>query len=462
MKVENNLLEGSISKTIYLVAAPTMITMFMQTAYNLIDAIWIGKLGFVALAAVAAANFFLWLIFSACSLVEIGVNSLIAKYYGAEDHLSVNKIGIYGLRYSIFSSFIISLVGLFFLDSSLINSLGLDSDVIAQMILFLAPIFVFLPCFGLMTTSTAIFRGIGDTKTPLIVLSSTLLLNAVLAPILIFGYHFQGYGISGGAFATIVSELIASFINIYLLKKRGILKKISGKFLDKKSIQDITKIGSPIAFNSIIFCVVYLFLTKIIAQFGTESVAAIGIGQRIESLAYCASVGFSMAATTLVGQNIGAKNELRAKDTAWKIIYYAGSAMMAVSIFILLFKENIAGVFTNDPKVISAAAGYLTAIGYTEVFLAFEIVMEGIFSGTGNTLPPTIIGLPINILRIPCAYFLASIFGIQGIWWTIGISTVLKGSLLLIWFKFSCSKGLIKKEKFKPEINDKLSVNLNK
>lgn len=430
--IENNLLEGSISKAIFIVAGPTMIHMFLETSYHLIDAIWIGMLGSVALAATAASSFILWLVFSACALTEVGVNSLVAKYTGAKEPESVNKVARNGFLFGIFLAFFISLFFILFCEK-IFYLMGLESDVISNAICFILPIFVGLPIFTSTTISSAVFRGIGDTKTPLKILSTSLILNAILAPLFIFGIFFPQMGIAGGALATILCQTFAALVSIYLLKKRNIVN--NSHFLEFKSFKDIFKIGSPIAVNGVIFCVVYLFLSRVISPFGTGAIAALGIGHRIESISYCISLGFSIAATTLVGQNIGAKNNKRAIDIIWKTLIYVGSVIASISVLILLFREQIAMLFSSDPDVIKNAVLYLIAIGTTEVFLGFEVVMEGVFSGLGNTLPPTIIGLPINILRVPIAYYSSKYFGISGIWWTIGLTTVLKGLILVIWFK---------------------------
>ncbi len=433
MKTDNKLLEENVAKTVYIVAAPTMIHMFLETSYHIIDAIWIGMLGSVALAAVASASFLLWLIFSCCSMVEIGVNSLVARYFGAGEKELQNEVSIFGIRFGIIVATIISLIFLPLLEP-ILNSMGLEPDVIYNGECFLIPILVGLPIFAITITCYAIFRGVGDTKTPLKILFFTLMINGLLAPILIFTANL---GVSGGAIATVIAQSIAIALNITILKKRNLIKKVDNVFLKPEIIKQIAKIGFPISVNSVIFCIVYLFLTKTISQFGTAPIAALGIGHRVESFAYCVSVGFSIAATTLVGQSLGAKNTVRIREIAWSISAYACGLMFFISIIILLFKEAIAGIFTSDPAVIAAASGYLRAIAYTEIFLAVEIVMEGVFSGMGNTMPPTVIGLPLNILRLPAAYYFSGIFGIDGIWWTIGVSTVLKGLILVIWFKFT-------------------------
>jgi putative MATE family efflux protein len=214
----NNILEGSIPKTIYIVAAPTMIHMFLETSYHLIDTIWIGMLGSIALASVAASSFILWLIFSACSLAEVGVNSLVARYTGAKDHISVNKIARNGFLFGIFLAFFIAITFILSCEQ-LFYLMGLEPDVISNALCFILPVFVGLPIFTSTTISSAIFRGIGDTKTPLKVLSATLILNAILAPLFIFGIFFPEMGIAGGALATIICQSFAALTNIYLLKK---------------------------------------------------------------------------------------------------------------------------------------------------------------------------------------------------------------------------------------------------
>ena len=410
-----------INKAIILVAGPTMIQMFLETSYHIINAIWIGMLGSIALAASASSSFFLWMIFSCCSLIEVGINSSVARSFGAKDKEAIEKVSIYGIRYAIFIGFIVSLIGIFFIEKAL-SLVGLDDNVLDSALCILYPTLIALPIFTIGISIYSIFRGIGDTKTPLKILSSTLILNGFLDPLLIFGYFsFPALGIAGAPIATIICQIIAISISLLVLKQKGYLTtKISLFKLELKYINEISKVGMPIAFNGVIFCIVYVFITNAISRFGTAPIAALGIGHRIESLGYCISLGFSIAATTLVGQSIGEKNRKKAVDTAYMITYYATGVLFVISILILIFKENIAGIFSSDPEVIKAASGYLTAIGYTEMFLATEIVLEGVFSGLGNTLPTTIIGLPLNLLRVPMAYFLSNLYGVDGVWWTIG------------------------------------------
>lgn len=436
---KNTLLDESVSKTIYIVAAPTMLHMLLETSYHLIDAFWLGMLGANALAAVASASFLLWMVFSICIIVETGVNSLIARYYGSDSKELLQRTAYHGMKYGALIAFCVAFIMLLF-QRRIFEMMGLEEIVIANAISFFTPILCGLPLFNVVIAGFAVFRGTGDTKTPLKVLFISLIINTVLAPLLIFGPGvFPELGISGAAIATVISQIIALFINIYILKEKKILIKTDNKILDPEIVRKITKIGFPVAINGVVFCIVYLFLTKIISEFGTAPVAAIGIGHRIESLAYCISVGFSIAATTLVGQSLGANMPERAKEIAWKMNFYAGGFILIFCLFILIFNNLIAGIFTSDSQVLTYTSAYLKVIAFIEVFMAFEIVMEGVFSGYGNTLPMTIVGLPANIMRIPLAYYLSQKMGVNGVWLAIGFTTAFKGIMLILWFRIYTS-----------------------
>src|SRR5688500_13116501 len=142
----NKLTEASISSAIYIVAAPTMLHMFLETAYHLIDAVWIGMLGSVALAAVASASFYLWMIFSACTMVEIGVNSLVARCYGAKDLVSLKKTAISGIKFGIILSLFLAAAGIPAIDA-VFSLMGLAPDVTDQAKCFLIPVFLGLPVY---------------------------------------------------------------------------------------------------------------------------------------------------------------------------------------------------------------------------------------------------------------------------------------------------------------------------
>jgi putative MATE family efflux protein len=196
------------------------------------------------------------------------------------------------------------------------------------------------------------------------------------------------------------------------------------------------RIGIPISISGVVFCVVYLFVNRITAGFGTEAVAALGIGNRIESINYLISFGFSTAVATLVGQNLGAGNPDRAAELAYKTVKLITSFTGFTAILFLIFPEILIRFFVDDPAVVDAGRSYVRILALSQILMGWEIVLEGAFSGAGDTVPPMIVSIPGSILRIPLAWWLAIVlgWGVTGVWWTITISSVLKGTALLIWF----------------------------
>ena len=202
-------------------------------------------------------------------------------------------------------------------------------------------------------------------------------------------------------------------------------------------VHRIIKIGIPPSIAGIVFSIVYLFINRITAHFGTQSIAALGIGNRMESLSYMTCFGFSIAAATLVGQNLGAGKPERASQSAWRTVYITSFITGGVSILFLSLPKAISSFFITDSQVIPIAVDYLRILSISQVFMAWEIVLEGAFSGAGDTLPPMMVSLPGSILRIPLAYLLAMTLGlgINGVWWSITLTSIVKGILLAFWFK---------------------------
>ena len=208
------------------------------------------------------------------------------------------------------------------------------------------------------------------------------------------------------------------------------------KWINRNVIRRLTKIGAPIAFSGVMFSASYMILTGIITRFGSPALAALGLGHRIEGLSYFTAVGFSVAASTLVGQNIGAGKLRRAETAAWLVALYVVIYLGVVSLVYYFFARNIIGFFIDDPAVIVEGTRYLKIIAVLEIFLGLEIVFEGAFSGAGNSLPPMMISVPLTWARIPLALLLAEtlVMGSNGVWWAISVTTGLKGMLLAFWW----------------------------
>jgi putative MATE family efflux protein len=439
-KPKRDLTTGSITRSIFYLALPVVATMFLETAFSIADIFWVGKLGAVSLAAVISSAFLIWMIYSLVGAVSIGVTALVARFIGAKrpDEAAFSARQAY--LFSILFALCLTVPGVLFTKWAFVL-MGTAPEVTHLGIRYLRIIFAGAITFFIIDVFSALFRASGDTKTPMLVIGGSLALNIILYPLLIFGWGpFPRLETDGAALASVFSQGIGSLLFVFLI----IRGKLACRFsllpkwdLDFSMVWRILRIGIPASSAWILFSVVYLFINKIVALFGTEAIAALGIGNRMESISFLTCIGFSTAASTLVGQNLGAGKPERSAQAARQT---AGITVMVtglVALTFFAFPRQIASFFISDPRVVEIAIGYLRILALSQMFMALEIVFEGGFAGAGNTVPPMIVSIAGSAARIPLAYLLAVHWGIgiNGVWLAITSTTIVKGVVLSFWFR---------------------------
>lgn len=440
LRVKRDLTTGSITKSIFYLALPVVATMFLETAFSIADIFWVGKLGAVSLAAVISSAFLIWIIYSLVGAVSIGVTALVARFIGAKQPDQAAFSARQAYLFSILFAVCLTLPGVLFTKWAFVL-MGTAPDVTALGIRYLRIIFAGAITFFLIDVFSALFRASGDTKTPMLVIGGSLALNIILDPFLIFGWGpFPRLGTDGAALASVFSQALGSLLFLYLVRRGKLAFKFSlvPKWdIDFSMVWRILRIGIPASSAWILFSVVYLFINKIVALFGTEAIAALGIGNRMESVSFLTCIGFSTAASTLVGQNLGAGKPERSAEAAWKTAGISVLVTGFVATMFLFFPRQIASFFISDPKVIEIGIGYLRILALSQMFMALEIVFEGAFGGAGNTVPPMIVSIVGSLARVPLAYLMAVHWGmgIVGVWWAITSTSIVKGVVLAYWFK---------------------------
>ncbi len=435
------LTEISLPRAIFRLAWPAMTSMMMVNVFNLVDAFWVGRLGTDALGGMTASAFLVWCLFSVSQVLEYGVNAVVARRVGQQNPSGAGRVSGHGLVLALVLAVVVA-GGVLPFQQQLFAALGISPGVLAASVDYMTPVLWGFPTISLWFAVEATFRGSGDTRTPMVVLAATLALNAGLDPLLIFGAGpVPAMGIAGAAWATVVSHAVGDVLLLWLLLKRPVRPHL-GAGLSGEVIWSIMRVGAPIAVTSLLFSVIYLFLTPIIASYGSAPVAAIGVGHRVEGLVFFTCMGFSAAASTLVGQHMGANNPGLAERAAWMTTWSCVLTVAVQAALFYAFAPQIFAVFTDDPAVISHGTDYLRVIAIFEVGLVGELVLEGAFSGAGNSMPPMIIGVPLTAARIPAAYLLAQSMdlGVRGVWWAIGTTTLLKGLATGAWFRLNSWK----------------------
>jgi putative MATE family efflux protein len=435
-----NVTEGPILRQVIRLAWPAVSAQFLRTFLTITNAFWVGHLGAPEMASVISSMFVIWLLFSMIDIVGGGTVAVISRFYGAREIDKVAHTARQAVLVAIAGSVVMAIVGIFGADL-MFKIMNTSPEVVKLGKSYLQIFFAFSAILLLNELFNAIFRATGDTNTPLIISLISTALNIIFDPLLIFGIGpFPKMGVAGAATGAAIS-MVVGFILYLIMIRRG---KLTFKFdwkgsyrPDFRMIGQIVKIGLPLAAAGIIFSVVYLFMNRITASFGTEAIAALGIGNRCESISYLVCFGFSVAVAALVGQNLGAKKPDRAAKSVWYTVGITCGITLVISLAFLLFPGAIASVFIGDPKVKSIAADYLVILALSQSFMAIEIVLEGAFSGAGDTLPPMIVSVIGSFARLPLAWFICFPLGVgvDGVWWSITLTSIVKGIVLVFLFR---------------------------
>lgn len=205
--------------------------------------------------------------------------------------------------------------------------------------------------------------------------------------------------------------------------------------INTNKMKEVLKISFPASAQSLIFTFISMVIAKIVIRFGTDAIATQKIGIQIESITWMTIGGLQGAIAAFVGQNYGAKKVERIHEGYQYALKIVTIFSLIITFIFLLFPKPIFSIFISDAKVIDMGVGYMVAIAFSQVFMAFEMLSVGAFNGIGKTHAPPIVSITFTALRIPMALVLSNLFGLSGVWWSISISSIFKGIVLVLWYK---------------------------
>ena len=440
MDREIKLTEGNITKTLIKLAIPIMATSFVQMAYNMMDMIWLGRVSTNAVAAAGTAGFFTWFGSSLFLIPKIGAEIGVAQSYGKDDMEAARNYVFHTMQIDIIVGLLYTLFLILF-RHNLIKFFNLgDSEVIKMSTDYLVIVSFGMVFYFLNPVFSGIFNGSGNSTTPFIVNAIGLGLNVVLDPMMILGLGpFPEMGIKGAALATIISQFIATLIFIKISRDK--LTLFCGlnifRIPDKNYIKKIFKLGFPASLQNGLFAMIAMVIAKIIAQWGPIPIAVQKVGSQIESISWLTAGGFSTALSAFVGQNYGAEEWDRIHEGYKKGLLIVGAIGIFATCLLIFGARPIFRLFIpNDEEAIKEGIIYLRILGLSQLFMTIEIATGGAFNGLGKTVPPSVVGIIFNGLRIPASLILSSYtsLGLTGVWWSISMSSVFKGIILTLWF----------------------------
>lgn len=438
MKRKVDLISGNIFRTLFTLSLPILGTSFIQMAYSMVDMIWIGRVGSAAVAAIGTAGFFTWFGSSLVLVTRTGAEVGVSQAVGKKDSSLREKYVYNSLTMAIIIAIIYTLILLIF-KNGLIDFFNLnDSEIIDMAIKYLVIVSIGMIFSFLNPQFTGIITAEGNSKIPFIANTIGLVINIILDPILIFGFGpIKPLGGSGAAIATVFAQFVVTIIFIYVFIKEGYTLKVwDKKYRDFECIKEITKWGTPNALQNCLFSFFGMIIGRIVANWGPIPIAVQKVGSQIESISWMTAGGFASALTAFTGQNYGAKKYKRVEDGYMYTLILSLALGFITSILLIVFGKQIFSIFIQEQEAIIQGADYLRILGYSQLFMCIEITTAGAFFGVGKTIPPSVVGIVFTGLRIPLALYLsqANILGIDGVWWSISLSSIFKGIILVALF----------------------------
>ena len=311
---------GPLRPVIFRLALPAVAMMACHFCFNLIDSIWVGRLiGPAALAAVSTAGFYVWILLSLGEMVEVGLIAVAARRHGEGRPDVAARVGGAAVVFALGLGALVSGLGivvtddLFRLMTVPVEVADLGREYLSTWLLGGPLVFGF---FAIEAT----FRASGDTRTPFLLLAGSVVLSVALDPLLIAGVGpFPRLGVEGAAVTSVMVRGGGFLIGVVIAWRRGLIRLDAP---DWRALPTIARIGAPLALAGVLLSIIYMWLTRFTAQFGTAALAALGVGHKVEGLGFIAITGFGLSAAALVGQNLGARQEARAREAVRLTVRY--------------------------------------------------------------------------------------------------------------------------------------------
>ena len=453
----NDLTEGPIGRKIILFALPVIASNLLMQLYNAVDSIVIGQYaGSGALAAVGVSNPIMMLFNALFMGFSVGASIIVAQTFGAKDfeRLKQSINTIFALAFTV--GIIITVLGVV-LCRPLLRLLNVPDDVIDNAAVYLTIIFTGTAGNVFFNYGGGVLRGMGDSRWPLVSLSISCFLNIVLDLWFVYGF---GWGIAGVAWATVIGQTLSGFVLAWRINKFGYGIKLSLKEMlkpDLSVIMNVFRLGIPSGLQNMAMSLGGVIIQSFTNSFGSIFIAANTIVMRLDGFVIMPMFGFSMAATTFVGQNTGAGKFDRLKKGVNRILLMVIGLAIAMGFVMYFYSQYAIRVFTSEIEVIDIAMRGIRIICFIYTFMGIDNTLSGAMRGAGMAVVPMITAITSNIIRIPLVYVLAIMpFNYMGVFYSMATSMTIGAIIILIYYRFGNwrEKGIRVAEARKSEILD--------
>ncbi len=434
-----DLTEGPIFRAVWFLAVPMVIGSLLQNFSSVADIYFVGQLGPEAVAAVSIGGVVLDVLWTFISGTSMGFRALISRAVGAKDYTEATHVAQQGILLTLLVSLPIVLVG-GLLARPITIWLGAEPAVVPLATGYFRIIILSASLYLLAHAITAILQGAGEARIPARAMLLVTILTLTFEPILVFGWGpVPSLGVNGAAVSLVLCYVVATgyLLSVLFRGCRGVQISLRSMSVDRAMLWKILRIGIPRSCQRSFRALTAIAMIKIVAGFGTHTLAAYGIVMRILILVLSPGWGMSSVASTLVGQNLGAGKPERAEKSAWAAVLLYGGILLMFTVVFLLFGENVVGFFNRDPEVIRQGTRFFQLTSPFYFFLALAMVLASALGGSGDTVPPMVItAISLAGVQIVAALVLPHLFGLRenGLWLAISCGFTAWGSTMAYWF----------------------------
>lgn len=427
----------SLNRAIFLLAIPMVLELLMESTFAVIDIFFVAKLGSSAVATVGLTETFLFLLYAMAMGLSMAIAAIIARRVGEKKTELVGVTAVQAIALGILLSLPVSFVGIVYAQD-LLALMGADEWTITHGYRYTQWMLGGNVVIMLLFVINAVYRGAGDAAIAMRVLFLANFLNMLLDPLLIFGWGpVPAMGIEGAAIATNIGRGAGVCMQLWILFRGGKHIRVLTKHLyfHAESMLEIVRTSLGGIGQSIVMMTAWIFIMRILADVGSEAVAAATIAMRIMMFTLMPAWGLSNAVATLVGQNLGAKQPERAESSVWRIGFYNMGFLVMVSALFFFYHNELIALFSDDARVIAIGGEWLQILSYSYFVYGWWMVAAQAFNGAGDTITPTKINFVFFwVFQIPLAYVLSQVFDWQhsGVFWAVFV-TETSVALFTLW-----------------------------
>lgn len=433
--------QKAVRQTIFRLAGPSLVEMMLINVAQMLNMIMVGRVGAEAVAAVGLTNQPYLLLISLFMTLNVGTTVIVARSIGSGHVEEANRAANQAFLLNVALSVIVAAFGYWFA-GDLLHLMGGEESVVAYGLAYAKIIFLSTAFSTISTALSATLRGAGDTKTPMKINVLANILVVVLGFPLIYGlWGFPKMGVTGAAVATIIAQSISMIwvIAVMFSGKYVVRLTLTNFFrLDREIIRKIFSIGYPSAIEQIVMRVGMLIFVKIAASLGTIALAATQIAFNIFGMSFMPGMAFSIAASTLVGQSLGAAKPELAEKFGWQVRRMGSIVAGAMGLVFIIFANYIMMLYTTDPEIIANGVIGLRIMGLIQISQSTQFILGGALRGAGDTKYPlysTFIGVWGFRVLLSLIFVFVFHLGITGIWIAAAVDQFARSLLIYRRFK---------------------------